>query len=55
MFAGITLEYIHELAVRAQPMDSVAQVGRALHWNHRAVGSIPARGPILAFFTTAPG
>jgi hypothetical protein len=28
---------------------------RALHRNRRAAGSIPARGPIVVFFATAPG
>jgi hypothetical protein len=28
---------------------------KALHRNPRATGSIPARGHIVAFFTTAPG
>jgi hypothetical protein len=28
---------------------------RALHRNHRATGSIPARGPIVAFLATAAG
>ena len=32
---------------------SVAQLVSALHRNRRAAGSIPARGPIVAFF--APG
>ena len=34
---------------------SVAQLVRALHRNRRAAGSIPAGGPIVAFFATAPG
>ena len=42
---------IHELVVGAGQLDSVDQVVR----NRRAVGSIPARGPIVAFFATAPG
>ena len=46
---------IHELVVRARQLDSVAQLVRALHRNRRAAGSIPARGPIVAFFATAPG
>ena len=38
---------------RARQLASVAQFVRALH---RAAGSIPAaRGPIVAFFSTAPG
>ena len=32
-----------------------AQLVRVLHRNHRAECSIPARGPIAAFFATAPG
>ena len=28
---------------------------RALHWNRRAVGSIPTRGPCAAFFAVVPG
>ena len=49
--------YIHELAVAvgARQLDSVVQLVRALHWNRRAVDSIPARGHIVAFFTNAPG
>ena len=47
--------YIHELVVRARQQASVAQLVRALHRNRRAAGSIPARGPSVAFFTTAPG
>ena len=37
--------YIHELAVAvgARQLDSVVQLVRALHWNRRAVDSIPAR------------
>ena len=34
---------------------SVAQLVRALHRNRRTTGSIPARGPSVAFFATAPG
>ena len=33
---------------------SATQLVRALHWNRRAAGSIPARGQIVAFFATAP-
>ena len=47
--------YTHELVVRAQQLDSVAQLVRVLLRNRRAAGSIPARGPIVAFFATAPG
>ena len=46
---------IHELVVGAGQLDSVDQVVRALHRNRRAAGSIPARGPIVAIFATAPG
>ena len=46
---------ICQLAVRARQLASVAQLVRALHWNHRATGSIPVRGLIVAFFATAPG
>ena len=52
------LSTIHELAIRAQQLASLAQLVRALHGNRRTAGSIPARGPItpiLAFFPTAPG
>ena len=42
-YIGNTLVYIHELVVRARQLDSVAQLVRALHRNHRAAGSIPAR------------
>ena len=31
------------------------EIFRALHQNRRAAGSIPAKGYIVAFFTTAPG
>ena len=37
------LVYIHELAVRARRLESVAQLVRVLHRNRRAAGSIPAR------------
>ena len=37
---------IHELVVKARQVDSVAQLVRALHWNRRTAGSIPARWPI---------
>ena len=33
---------------------SVVQLVRVLHRNRRATGSIPARGPIVAFFATVP-
>ena len=42
-------------AVRTRQLDSVAQLVRALHWNRKAAGSIPARGAIVAFFATSPG
>ena len=31
----------------------MAQLVRALHQNRRAVGLIPVRGPIVAFFTAS--
>ena len=37
-------KYIHELAVRARQLASVAQLVRALHQNRRTTGSIPTRG-----------
>ena len=43
---GLTTVYTQELVVRARQLASVAQLVRALHRNHRAAGSIPARGPI---------
>ena len=46
---------VHELVVRAQQLSSVAQLVRALHRNRRAAGSIPARGPKVAFFAAVPG
>ena len=51
----ITLIYMHELVVRARQLDSVAQLVRALHRNRRTAGSIPATGPIVAYFAAAPG
>ena len=33
----------------------VAQLVRALHRNRKAAGSIPAKGSVVAFFTTASG
>ena len=39
----IRSEGANELVVRAQQLDSVAQLVRALHWNRRAADSIPAR------------
>ena len=42
-YIGIILVPIHEFAVRARQLASVAQLVRALHRNRRAVGSIPAR------------
>ena len=39
----------------AGTLASVAQLVRALHRNRRTTGSIPARGPSVAFFATAPG
>ena len=45
-YIGITSVCIHELAVRARQLDSLAQLVRAL--NRRAAGSIPARGPIYS-------
>ena len=47
--------YMQELVVRVRQLASVAQLVRALHRNHRAAGSILARGPSVAFFTSAPG
>ena len=47
--------YIHELVVRSSATGSVAQLVRALHRNHKAAGSIPARGLIVAFFAADPG
>ena len=47
--------FIHEVTVTAQQLASVAQLVRALHWNYRAVGSIPTRGPCVAFFAVVPG
>ena len=47
--------YMQELVVRVRQLASVAQLVIALHRNRRAAGSIPARGPSVAFFTTAPG
>ena len=44
----------HESVVRTRQLASVAQLVRALHRNRRATGSIPVRGPIVAFFTAAP-
>ena len=38
----------HGRVVRARQLDSVAQLVRALHSSHRATGSIPARGSIVA-------
>ena len=40
--------------VRPRQMDFVAQLPTALHRNRMAVSPIPARGPIVAFFATAP-
>ena len=54
-YIGITFVYIAELVIRARQLDSVAQLVRALHWNHRAAGSMPARGPVVAFCATVPG
>ena len=45
--------YIQEPVVNARQLASVAQLVRALHRNHRASGSIPARAPGVAFFATA--
>ena len=45
----------HEFVVNARQLASVAQLVRALHRNRRAAGLIPARGPIVVFFATAPG
>jgi hypothetical protein len=39
-YIGITLVYIHELAVRARQLASAAQLVRGLHRNHRVTGSI---------------
>ena len=36
-------------------LSSVAQLVRAVHQNRRAAGSIPVRGPIVAYFANAPG
>ena len=41
--------YQVELVVRAQQLDSVAQLVRALQRNDRAAGSTPARGPVVHF------
>ena len=51
----IYIQYLQELVVRARQLDSVAQLDRALHWNRRAAGSIPAREPIVISFAIAPG
>ena len=45
---------IHELVIRAQQLDSVAQLVRELHRNRKATGSIPATGRIIAFFAAVP-
>ena len=47
--------YIHELSVTAQQLASVAQLVRALHQNHMAVGSMPTTAPCAAFFAGVPG
>ena len=53
-YIDFTLVFIHELVVRARQLTSVvAQLVRALHWNRRTAGSIPARGLIVAFIATA--
>ena len=46
--------YMNMWYVRAEQLDSVAQLVGGLHWNRRATGSNPVRGPIVALFTTAP-
>ena len=48
---GITAVFIHELSVITRPLDSVAQLVRALHRNRRAAGSIAVRGPIYSFIS----
>lgn len=47
--------YIHELAITAQQFASTVQLGRLLHRNHRATGSILARRSGAVFFTTIKG
>ena len=51
----MSIYYDEAKMVRAQEVDSVAQLVRALNRYRRAVGSIPAQGLIVAFFTAVPG
>jgi hypothetical protein len=47
-------EYYTYMA-KARQVPSVAQLVATLHRNCRATGLNPAKGPIVAFFATAPG